>query len=78
MVVEIVILVWMLKLDKANHDMYSKFFAERTRWYAARRQNKKPPEVPGGDVANFVVLSESSEDGEQPTDGLPGDDGGEQ
>jgi hypothetical protein len=66
-----------LEVDRANHRMYSSFFAERTRWYAARGKNKKPPEeLPGGGDTDFVVLLAGEEDSDRREDGLREVDGG--
>lgn len=45
MLVEIVVLLYMLRLDKANHESIQKFLTERTQWYARRAQMKKAPEI---------------------------------
>lgn len=57
-------IAWMekasLTIEKANHLLYSAFFQERTRWYAAR--NKKPPAVAeGGDNPVMVVATEDAD-----------------
>jgi hypothetical protein len=78
MLVEIAILLWMLKLDKANHRLYREFFLERTRWYSARGKRKTPVTLHGGDTPNELVLLAGEVDGEQPPDELPGANGGEQ
>jgi hypothetical protein len=46
---DLAILMWIalmeraaLKIDKANHKLYSEFFEQRTRWYASRGKQKAP------------------------------------
>lgn len=67
MLVEILVLLYMLRLDKANHESIQKFLTERTQWYARRAlqaQMKKAPEterVPLTQTENEVVAVLSDE-----------------
>ena len=58
---ELWILWRMLRLEALNHRLYEAFFAERTRWYAARGKKKPPAELPGGDMLD-IVAEDSADD----------------
>lgn len=65
LLIEILILLWMLKLDRQNHRSIQAFLKSRTEWYARRAlqaQMKKAPEfiqVPMEENETVAVLSES-------------------
>lgn len=65
---ELAILVWMLVLDKRNHQLYKEFFEQRTRWYAARGKQKALQVTEGLAQAtelSDVILAETSTEAEE-------------
>lgn len=65
-------------LDKANHALYSTYFAERTRWYQARGKRKPSEELSPEVPSNLMVLSTEPDDGERLEDELRGYGSGQQ
>lgn len=63
MLLEVLILLYMLKLDRANHQSIQQFLRSRTEWYSRRAQLKKPPEINQEALENetIVVLTEDEE-----------------
>ena len=62
MLLEIAVLLYMVKLDRSNHQAIQEFLRSRTEWYARRAQMKKPPET--GQVADNETVAVLSEDGQ--------------
>jgi hypothetical protein len=65
-VLDFLVLVWIaemerqsLLMDKLNHSLFSTFFIERARWYAARNK-QKAPETTGGNELIEVVREDDS------------------
>jgi len=80
MLVEVVVLLWMLRLDRSNQKAIQAFLQSRTDWYARRArlrtmqqvtsepENKKTPETNLGssETSEIVtVLEESSNEQEE-------------
>ena len=80
LILEVIILVYMLKLDRENREDIKAFLTSRTAWYARRALVKptkeKPPNVPGGGSSVELVLLTESDDGQREADELRLADGG--